>query len=223
MTTIRDGVQWGQTQVGKPYCTDFARRFGPDCYDCSGFVSQVLWHAGMPQGALPTNSADMARWLRLHEQYRLTREQAKATYGAVVILGGVNGYGPAGHVGISLGDGRTIESTGGKGVGFYGFDRLAWSDYFLAPSVDYNRPAPVPPTPPTREDDDMVLLRGDKTPHVWLVNGPLKTHLTAETYPFWLFFLAGRPGALDPTTRKEWVVPQAMVDAARDVATIPQA
>jgi cell wall-associated NlpC family hydrolase len=210
--TIRDGVQWGQTQIGKSYCTDWARRFGPDCYDCSGFVTRVLEHAGMPPGALPTNSADMARWLRRNERYRLSRTQARAQYGAIIVYGGINGYGPDGHVGISLGDGRTLEAASSRGVAIYGFDRLEWSDYFLAPDVDYNQPAPPAPIPPIQQETDRVfLIRGNKTPEVYICNGVSKTHITAEAYPFWLFFMAGRPGGVDPTTRKEWVVDEKML------------
>jgi len=222
MTTIQDGIEWGRTQIGKPYDSTWNNRFGPDAYDCSGFVIRVLERAGMPSGLLPTNSADMARWLRKNERYRLTRAEARATYGSLMIYGGVNGYGPAGHVGFSLGNGSTLEAASSNGVDVYSFDRIQWSDYFLAPQVNYGRPAPPPIPPPMIQEDDMVLLRGDKTPHVWLVNGPLKVHLTADTYPQWLFFLAGRPGAVDPTTRREWVVPQAMVDTLRDVASIPK-
>lgn len=210
MSTIRTGVQWGQTQIGKPYDSSWANRFGPDAYDCSGFVTRVLEHAGMPSGALPTNSADMARWLRTHEQYRLPRDRARATYGAICVYGGVNGYGPNGHVGISLGDGRTLEAAGSRGVAIYGFDRLAWSDYFLAPNVVYGAdPLPIPPI--REETDEMILIRGNATPEVYVTNGVTKTHITAEAYPFWLFFLAGRPGAVDPTTRKEWVVDEKML------------
>lgn len=61
----------------------------------------------------------------------------------------------------------------------------------------------------------MMLMRGDKTPHVWIVNGPWKTHITAAAYPGWLFTCAGRPGALS-ATGKEHVVPQAMIDAIPD-------
>jgi hypothetical protein len=210
MSTIRTGVQWGQTQIGKPYDASWANRFGPDAYDCSGFVTRVLEHAGMPTGTLPTNSADMARWLRRHEQYRLPRDRARATYGAIIIFGGVNGYGPAGHVGISLGDGRTLEAASSRGVAIYGFDRLDWSDFFLAPGVTYGtNPLPIPPL--TKELDEMILIRGNATPEVFVTNGVTKTHITADAYPFWLFFLAGRPGAVDPTTRKEWVVDEKML------------
>lgn len=213
MTTIHDGIAWGMTQIGKPYDSTWANRFGPNAYDCSGLVSQVLWHAGMPQGALPTNSADMARWLLRPENahYRRTHEQARTTIGALAIAGGTSGYGGAGHVVISLGDGRTLESTGHIGVNINKFDRgIIWSDYMIPPQV--NMGTPEPPVPPIqREDDDMMLIRGNATPEVYITNGVTKTHITADAYPFWLFMLAQRPGAVDPTTRKEWVVDEKML------------
>ena len=220
--TIRTGVQWGQTQLGKPYDSSAAKRFGPDAYDCSGFVTRVLEHAGMRSGLLPTNSADMARWLRQNEQYRLARSAARASYGSICILGGINGYGAAGHVGISLGDGRTIEAAGSHGVAYYGFDRLNWSDYFYAPGVEYASPPPPPIIihPQAVFEDDMKLMRGDKTPHVWMVSGPFRLHLTADVYPMWLFTAASTPGSLDPLTNKEYVVPQAMIDSLKDIATL---
>ena len=223
MTTIRDGIEWGKTQIGKPYDSTWANRFGPNAYDCSGLVSQVLWHAGMPQGALPTNSADMARWLLRPENahYRLTRAQAISTYGAVCVMGGTSGYGPLGHVEVSLGNGSNLGSTGGHGVDIKPFARIVWSDYFLAPQVDYGvPPAPPVPHPTLMEDTEMMLMRGDKTPEVWLVNGPWKTHVTAEAYPGWLWTLASRTGAIDPTTRKVWVVPQVMVDIIPNTASV---
>ena len=222
MVTINDGLAWGKTQIGKPYDSTWANRFGPNAYDCSGLVSQVLWHAGMPQNALPTNSADITRWLMAHPSYRLDRARAKDTPGAVLLLGGPSGYGAAGHVGLSLGAGKTLESRGSKGVGIYNLSDINWDDFMLAPNVMYgdgaSPPAPTPQHPITPQETEMKLMRGDKQPHVWLVNGPWKTHVTADAYNGWLFICNSVPGAVDPTTKKEWVVPQVMVDVITDTA-----
>lgn len=161
--TITDGITWAQTQLGKPYDSSAAGRFGPDGYDCSGYVSQILWHAGMPQGAYPTNSADMTRYLVAHPELRLTRDQARNTRGAIILLGGINGYGAAGHVGMSLGDGHTLESRGGTGTGTYRFTDITWDDFMLAPQVEYTDPL----TPTTETDDMSLLIRGDKQPAVY--------------------------------------------------------
>ena len=228
MVTINDGLAWGKTQVGKPYCTDWNTRFGPNCYDCSGLVTRVLERGGMASGALPTNSADMCRWLLRNPKYRLDRTTARNTPGAIILLGGVDGYGPKGHVGLSLGGGKTLESAGSKnGVGIYDFDRLPWGDFMRAPGVIYGvepaapLPTPLPsPVPPMLfEEEDMRLVRGADTPHVWLVTGPFKHHVTAEFYPHWLNVARGTPGAVDQSG-KEFVWPQRMVDSLVDVATL---
>ena len=227
MTTITDGLTWGKTQIGKPYNSDWDKRFGPDAYDCSGFVTRVLERAGMAPGALPTNSADMCRWLVRNPKYRLDRATARTTPGAIVLLGGVDGYGPKGHVGFSLGGGQTLEAASSRGVQIYAFDRLAWGDFMRAPGVIYgaepSTPLPVPPPSPVPpmlfEEDDMRLVRGTDTPHVWLVTGPFKHHVTAEFYPHWLNVARGTPGAVDQTG-KEFIWPQRMVDSLVDVATL---
>jgi len=163
--SINDGILWAYTQLGKPYDASAAGRFGPTGYDCSGFVSQILWHAGMPQGVFHTNSADMTRYLIGHPELRLTRTQARNTRGALTLKGGTSGYGAAGHVGLSLGDGHTLESRGHTGTGQYRFDDIAWDDYMLAPQVDYTTPTPTP----TTRGEQMLLARGDKQPAVYRV------------------------------------------------------
>ena len=216
---IETGIAWAHTQLGKPYESSAAGRFGPTGYDCSGFVSQILWHAGMPKGVFPTNSADMCRYLAQHPELRLTRAQARVTRGAIVLLGGMNGYGPAGHVGMSQGDGTTLESRGRTGTGQYRFDDINWGDFMLAPAVQYG-PDPTPTPAPILKEDPMWLMRGDTTPHVWLVSGNRKVHLTGDqpgqpgTYGPWLLWcVVNVPGSVDPNTKKEWVVPQRQIDA----------
>jgi hypothetical protein len=210
--TIWDGLAWAGTQLGKPYDSSATGRFGPTGYDCSGFVSQILWHAGMPQGVFPTNSADMTRYLVAHPELRLSRAQARVTPGAIVLLGGINGYGPLGHVGLVASPGRTFESRGRTGTGNYNIDDIRWDDFMLAPAVEYARPTP-PPLPIPIGDDMPYLMRGDKTPEVWLVNGNTRLWLDQASYGPWkLWLVAHQPGATDPKTNSEWVVPQAMVD-----------
>ena len=84
---------------------------------------------------------------------------------------------------------------------------------------DQRQPRPPTPPPPAKmELDPMYLMRGDKTPHVWIVSGGTKRHLDAASYPSWLVWsLVHIPGACDPMTNKEWVVPQIMVDALKDL------
>jgi len=168
---IETGIAWAHTQLGKPYDSTWDGRFGPTGYDCSGFVSQILWHAGMPQNALPTNSADMCRYLQQHPELRLTRAQARVTRGALVLLGGINGYGPAGHVGMSQGDGTTLESRGRTGTGQYRFDDINWGDFMLAPAVQYKSDPTPPPAPPVEDEYMPRLVKCDNgDPMVLLTN-----------------------------------------------------
>lgn len=229
MATISDGLAWGRTQVGKPYCTDWDKRFGPNCYDCSGLVIRVLERGGMAPGTIPSNSADMCRWLLRNPKYRLDRAAARNTPGAILLYGGTSGYGAAGHVGLSLGGGQTLESSGSKnGVGIYSFDRLPWGDFMRAPGVIYGSapttpiPTPLPsPIPPILflSEEQMRLVRGADTPHVWLVIGMFKHHITAEFYPHWLNVARGTPGAVDQAGN-EFIWPQRMVDSLVDTATL---
>ena len=146
-------------------------------YDCSGLVTTALRRGGMSPSLLPTGSAEMSQWSRSSagKLYRLSQANARNMYGAIAVYGGPQGYGPNGHVVFSLGDGRTVESNGSKGVCYSTFDRLDWSDYFYAPGIEYGlAPPPIPPIPtpspnqPTwKKDDNMLLVRGDKQPAIY--------------------------------------------------------
>lgn len=165
---IGEALTYARAQIGKPYdASSDAVRFGPNAYDCSGYVSASLWAGGMPRTAFPTNSADMTRYLQGHPELRLTAAEAATTPGAILLLGGPNGYGPAGHVGFSTGTGgRTLEARGRTGVGEYRLADIPWDDFMLAPSIQYT--TPTPPIPPTMEDDHaMLLIRGDRQPAVY--------------------------------------------------------
>lgn len=78
--------------------------------------------------------------------------------------------------------------------------------------IESLRHQPPPPPPPTG-DDMPYLMRGDKTPEVYLVNGNTRLWLDQASYGPWkLWLVAHVPGACDPKTNSEWVVPQAMID-----------
>lgn len=149
--SIHQALAFGISKIGHwGYCTDPARRFGQTntCADCSGFVSRCLWEGGMPRYAFPEDSANMARWFEARPGQRLSIPRARATLGAVVVYGGIYGYGPRGHVEFSLGDGRTLGSAGStSGVGIHAFDRLRWSHGGYAPISYATAPPPPPPDP----------------------------------------------------------------------------
>lgn len=73
-------------------------------------------------------------------------------------------------------------------------------------------PNPVPPSPPTKIEDEMTkLIRGSNTPSVFITNGIVKRHVTAAAYGGWLIVGASVPGMLN--AGKEWVWDQAFVDS----------
>jgi hypothetical protein len=129
----------------------------------------------MARYAFPENSADMARYFEANPSRRLGIEQAKHVFGAVLIRGGINGYGPAGHVVFSLGNGlQTLECSGsGRGVGIQSINRIAWSHAGLAP-VSYVAPAPTPPKPPAPPKpivrDNMVVVIYQGQPHTFWID-----------------------------------------------------
>lgn len=116
----------------------------------------------------------------------------------------------------------TDDPTNGRGLGWHGMGGAAWGGHFGCPGdpIKAQRPeildrakqivTPTPAPPVTLEETEMMLMRANNAPEVWLVTNS-KTHVTADAYPFWLWTLANRPGALDPNTKREWVVDPKML------------
>ncbi|MGZ7016148.1 MAG: hypothetical protein ACXVL8_03225 [Acidimicrobiia bacterium] len=117
--------------------------------DCSGAVIRALVEGGMTRGhaGFGENSALMARWAEAHPEINIGTAAARNTPGALLVKGGVNGFGDAGHVAFSLGDGHTLESNSHHGLCIDDADRLVWSHGLLAP-VNYSLPQ--------QEEDDMT-------------------------------------------------------------------
>lgn len=174
---IQQAINFGKTKIGLwHYCTNNNLRFGQTntCADCSGFVSRCLWEGGMPRYAMPENSADIARYFQFnHPERRLSIDEAKHTFGAVLVKGGIYGYGPRGHVVFSLGNGtQTLESSGsGRGVGILSINRLTWSHAGLPP-ISFAAPTPpkppAPPIPIVEDNMQVIIYRG--TPHTFWID-----------------------------------------------------
>lgn len=133
---IDAALAWGKTQIGKPYDHEAgAGRFGPNEFDCSGLICASLWASGMPRYwmGMGENSAQMAQWAEDHPDRNIGPVAARNTRGALLVKGGIGGYGDAGHVVFSLGDGRTLESNGRRGVCIDDADRLSWWHGLLPP------------------------------------------------------------------------------------------
>lgn len=138
-------LNWGKTQLGKPYVTDLRYRFGPNGYDCSGFVVTCANHVGVRLPA--SNSADIARICK-QMGLIIPLNKALATPGSALIMGprdGLDGYGPSGHILFVAGDGLTLESSGRRGVNQRPITTFNWQYLFathnataaLLPGIDY--------------------------------------------------------------------------------------
>lgn len=131
MPTGQDLVNWCVAQRGHPY--SWTNRFGPDNFDCSGLITAACWAHGLePTGF---NSTGLEIWCR-DNGLGIDLGTALNTPGALVF---VWGYGADGHVAMSMGDGRLIETPSQEGhmVGISNFWRMNWTGAALIPGVDY--------------------------------------------------------------------------------------
>jgi hypothetical protein len=157
--TVADLINAAREKLGKPYVAD-AHRFGPDHYDCSGFVFACCKEVGV---SIPTTTVDDLKWGLAHNA-RIPVAQAAATPGALLIYGGLQGFGSAGHVAIVERPTVTIESSGSHhGVCELTTSRLAWSDGMLIPGIDYGNTGVVPGGPINDLDAVAKLVAAAKT------------------------------------------------------------
>lgn len=140
MPTVAEILYTAGTATGHPYST--TNRFGPDVYDCSGYVTAILRALGMDP---PTVSWTQAAWC-YDAGLEISVDEAIRTPGALLFMGpnrGLQGYGPEGHVAISRGDGTTFETPAwgpwGHGSGIGSAYGRGWSGAGLIPGVDYGR------------------------------------------------------------------------------------
>jgi hypothetical protein len=137
MPTGQELVAWCAARLGVPYSWD--GRFGPYRFDCSGYMTACLWDHGIqPTG---TNSTGLENWCR-NEGGGLLVPYAEHIAGALVFIWG---YGANGHVGMSMGDGRVIETPSDSNGGATGISPFwqgrthnGWTGAALIPGVDYN-------------------------------------------------------------------------------------
>lgn len=130
MATVAAILDWCAAQgarVPKPsYCTG-PSRFGPSCYDCSGFTYMAYKSQGL---TIPADSASVARWGRANG---LVFPYSQARPGDLLVHDAYgdpyNSTGPRGHIGIQApARGMTWESAGGKkGVGCYPRSSTFWA------------------------------------------------------------------------------------------------
>lgn len=100
------------------------KNLGKRCYDCAQLVRRALGAAGI---TLPSGAS--SQWLKGAWAYRGdVDDRAKATVCVLFRHGGS----PMKHVGLSLGDGRTVDARGHRtGVILSRFDDYPWTHYAL--------------------------------------------------------------------------------------------
>lgn len=112
------------TMLGKPYST--SNRFGPDFYDCSGFIHAGMKKAGIDDsGASGFTSLSYEDWTSRVGTH-MSAARARSVAGALLFLG--HSTGPSGHIGVSRGDGSVYEtpSAAGHMSGISPFGRNNW-------------------------------------------------------------------------------------------------
>lgn len=112
----------------------------PPSFDCSGYVHWVCGRNGI---TIPQGSWNQALWCRDNGML-MSVQDAINTPGALLFAGdnnGYSGYGPSGHVGFSLGNGKTAEARGSAyGVGSWSAYNRPWTNAGMIPGVTYNVP-----------------------------------------------------------------------------------
>lgn len=141
------GVQFRDIAVSKRgyrYEVGATRCTGADGYfDCSGLSTYGLRQLGLNP---PTVSWLQARWCR-DNRTLCTVEHALATPGALLFMGpnsGYDGFGPDGHVAISIGNNHDVIEARGHAYGVLVDSAVGrfWSNAGLAPGLSYSAPPP---------------------------------------------------------------------------------
>lgn len=164
MTTPVDLFRWYQGHIGMPYDAGH-RRCDPNHNgtDCSCAVARALRSCGIDPGPNET-STSLELWARHSGGRAISVAQGIATPGAGLFIWG---YGPAGHVEVSRGNGTTYGTPAwgpyGHALGIGNAYSHHWTGAVLWPNVDYSGHAPSPaPYPPLHR----VLRPGNSGPDV---------------------------------------------------------
>jgi hypothetical protein len=196
MAHVEDLIRVLDAYRGRPYSTS-AARFGPDVFDCSGYMVFGLRRIGFTN--VPTVSSTQARW-SYNAGLELSVPNGLRTRGAFLFMGrnrGLEGFGPDGHVALSLGDGvSTIETPApGRVSGYHRRSPGSWSGAGRIPGLVYGA-APPPPPPPRPATVNGMLARNKDTGEIWLI-GPGHAHHVPTTKAFNELRFVGVPYAGD--------------------------
>lgn len=161
MTKIDQMIAFTRAHETATYCTDPDRRFGPTCYDCSGWCWACFHQVGLE---IPKDSADVARW---------GRDRGYLASLGALIPGDLlihdrygdpyNSYGARGHIGWVTGAGpgwvTTSESaSSGGGVGFYTRKPSFWCLAVRVPGL-YDEPIHTTQEVPDMTAEEHQLLK----------------------------------------------------------------
>lgn len=159
MATGRDLIGAAITFLGQPYSTAPGRDDPESGHkDCSGLVAAAYaLTTAVPLGA---NVSVTIFALAQREGLVISREQAYATPGACVFKpdNPLLGWGPAGHIAFSDGEGGTVEATPPRVQRLPLGYNAPWSpEACLLPGIMYSEAA-EPVTPP--QEESMVIIVG---------------------------------------------------------------
>jgi hypothetical protein len=169
MATPNDIAAALNARLNRPYWSADGRRLVDDNdpgNDCSGWIAVGLRTAGVEPGGFVSSS--MAQWC-FQAGLELDVNTGANTFGALLFWGpnrGLGGFGDAGHIAFSLGDGQILEtpSTFGHCSGISQFQRAGTpSGAGLIPGVIYDG---APPTIQRAPSSDGMLRLGSKGPEV---------------------------------------------------------
>lgn len=190
------------------YCTG-SSRFGPWCYDCSGFTYMAYKADGK---TIPADSSLVARWGRANEQVRTTKV---ARLGDLLVHDKYNdpynSTGSRGHIGIFIRyDGSRIityeSASSQEGTGVYS-RAIDWWAISVRHPVYATSIAVPPPIKTTKKDEMIRIIKGDKAPEVWVTNWLEKRYVGSPAEINAII----QGGITDGAGQVNW--PQAWVDA----------
>lgn len=183
----RESIQsWAEATANRIphpfYCTG-PHRFGPGCYDCSGFTYMAYQSDGK---IIPADSSLVARWGRDNGQVHAVTAAKLSDLLVHDRFGDpYNSTGPRGHIGlfVRLAGDRVVtyeSASSGKGVGVYSRPISFWSISVQHPAFAGTAPAPPPPPPIQGDREVFRVIKGDKFEDRWLTNWLEKRHIGAH-------------------------------------------
>lgn len=140
MATTEEFIRKLLAEVGDRYEWGGEYRPGTDphdthAWDCSGLLYTKLNELGLP---CPRSSGEIYDWC-VRAGGELSLEQGKRLRGAILYM--------QGHIGVSLGDGRSVESSGSRGVAVLKNTFQRWTHAARVPGLQYGEGESVMPLP----------------------------------------------------------------------------